>query len=142
MDTKSNGDDTRGLTWAIVDSGTRRLVGMVPDTPIYPGDSILVREAVELETSVTRLPGQNGQPVSIIAPTMIPVDVEEDPVDIFVLVHNIRFFKNMKDQGRQYEMIREQLMNQLTQLKARRAGIEIIQSIPRNPSGLGGGSLG
>lgn len=136
-------NDATGLVWAVVDSGTRRLVGKVlPKTT--PGDVITVEEAVELDCTITNLPGQQG-PIAVYSPSMKPVDVEREPIKVLALVQNIRFFHDMKDRGRRYGMMYDDLLNQLEEVRARAAGIQRARSMPTPPGGggfVGAGGFG
>lgn len=135
---QADGNDS-GLTWAIVDSGTRRLVGMIL-RGVATGEVVEVTQAVELESSVTRLPaGPQGQLAHLAAPIMVPVDSEETPVAITVLAHNIRYFEYMADKGQRYEMMYNSLQAQLLQMRARRLNIEPAHEMPRGGPGFGMG---
>lgn len=132
MEQQSDNDD--GLVWAVIDSGTRRLVGRTTKHAT-PGSVLTVHDAVELDTTVTRLPSPTGQLANLYSPSMIPVDVEEDVVDIDCVISNIRFFSGMKDKGRRYHQMYESLMDQIKQSRAKAAGITLEKSMPGAPGG-------
>lgn len=131
---ESASSNNEATVWAVVDSGTRRLVGQVPKET-KPGDIVTVHEAFELNADVTRLPaGPQGQTAALFSPSMVPVDIEREPVDVLCLVANIRFFSDMKSRGREYEMMYQDLIDQLVQARARAANI----ATPGNMGGHGG----
>lgn len=140
MDEQEKHDDTFRLAWAIVVSGARRLVGKVlAGTEV--GDVAEMKQAVELDVSVTRLPaGPQGQIANLAAPVMVPIDSEEDAVDIKVLVHSVRYFDDMADKGARYTRMYGDLQGQLLQMRARRLNIEPAREMPR-PGGFGPGGL-
>lgn len=131
MEQKSNnGGDTPGLSgWAIIDSGTRRLVGQVEGGYASVGEVAKIHKAVELEASITRIPMQQGI-ANLHQPIMIPIDLEDHPVTITVMIHNIRWFHEMEDKGKSYMHMYSMLEKQMTQERAKKAGIEIAQRIP------------
>ena len=67
---------------------------------IQPGDNVIVHGSYELRCDMFLLPTQQG-PVGIQKTTVVPVDAEEDGVDILVKVDNIRWFEDMPDRGRE-----------------------------------------
>jgi hypothetical protein len=122
-----------GHRWAVIDSGTRRLVGQVLP-PVSLGGQIVVSNAVELETSITRIPHPQGL-ANLGQPIMIPLDLEDRPVTIQVLVNNIRWFDEMEDRGRSYLILYETLENQMVQERAKKAGLEIAKTKIQAPRG-------
>lgn len=135
-------NDATEPVWAVVDSGTRRLVGKVPIDTVA-GMRVTVEEAVELDCNITNLPGPQGT-VAVYSPSMKPVDIERSPVKIEALVQNIRFFPEMKDRGQQLELMYQDLLEQLDEVRARAAGIQRARSMPRPPGGgfVGPGGFG
>lgn len=146
MDEKQPDQHNSDIAWAVIDSGSRRIVGKVP-LNLGPGDMCRIEEAVELDVSVTRLPaGPNGQTAALYAPSMIPIDLERGPITISALIHSIRYFSEMPDRGRSYEAQYCSLMDQIVEARARAAGLETAHSVPSGfmgPNGsFGGGPRG
>ena len=124
-----NTDKLRGTVWAIIDSGTRRLLGHVPEET-SPGDVITVYDAVELQCELLRVPTPQGM-ASMYAPEAHPVDAEEEPISIQVLVANIRKLNDMRDGGSKYLQMYTHLSEALQQSRLRRLGIETASELPK-----------
>jgi hypothetical protein len=125
------------LVWAVVDSGTRRLIGKVHPA-VKPSEIVTVEEAVELDCTITNLPGPQGQTVAVYSPSMKPIDIEKEPVKITAIVQNVRFFKDMRDRGQRYHAMYDNLLEQLEEVRARAAGIHRARGMPMPPGGPGG----
>lgn len=131
MDEKQQNNEHPDLAWAVIDSGSRRLVGRIPPG-LAPGDKAHVEEAVELDVGCTRLPaGPQGQVATLYSPSMVPIDLEEGPTYIDVVISNVRYYADMNDRGRRYEEMYGQLMDQMVQARARRAGLSMANSLPQ-----------
>ena len=122
-------DDSTGTVWAVIDSGTRRLVGKVVPQ-LAAGDVAEVQEAVEMDAAVTRLPGPGGQMAVLYSPSLIPVDAEDGPVTIDVVIANIRYFTRMADKGNRYTLMYDNLLASITESRAKRAGISLASQMP------------
>ncbi len=124
---------------AIVNSGNRRLIGDLVEAKdeIQPGDNVIIHKAVELRCDMFLIPTPQG-PVGIQKTTVTPVDAEEDAVDILVKIDNIRWFDDMNDRGRKYDLMIMEFEDVMMQNRANRAGL----AMPRNtPQGKPGGGL-
>lgn len=125
---KNNND---GTVWAIVDSGTRRLLGRVPaDTTLGDRSPVLVQEAFELQCELTRIPTPNGL-AEMYTPAMHPVDMEEGPTSVLVLIANIRFLEAFVDGGARYMTVRENLLRELQRARLQRSGISLASEMPK-----------
>ena len=114
---------------AIVNSGNRKLIGDIGDTRVTPGDCVLVKGSYELRCDLFLVPTPQGM-VSIHKNTVVPVDAEEEGVDISVVVHNIRYFEDMTDRGRKYDNMVAEFEDSMLENRAHRAGITPARSIP------------
>lgn len=124
-----NERDSNGLVWAVVDTGTRRLLGLVgPNT--MPGDLTTVAQALELQCQLIHVPTPQGM-AEMYHPSMHPVDLEDDPVTLQVQVANIRFLDKMGDKGARYHALREHLLQQLLQARAQRSGLDLTGQMPK-----------
>jgi hypothetical protein len=120
---------------AIVNSGNRRLVGMVPDGAV-PNTVVTVEKAYELRCDMFMVMTQNG-PIGLHKNTMVPVDAEEDAVDVTVAIDNVRFFNDMPDRGRKYDAMIQEIQEQMIQNRANKEGLTIARKVPPPPkSGL------
>jgi hypothetical protein len=122
------------MSKAIVNSGNRRLIGEILEAKddIQPGDNVIVHGSYELRCDMFLLPTQQG-PVGIQKTTVVPVDAEEDGVDILVKVDNIRWFEDMPDRGRKYDNMIAEFEDAMIQNRANRAGLSVARSMPKNP---------
>ena len=129
------------MSKAIVNSGNRRLIGEILEDKddVQPGDNIVVQAALELRCDMFLLPTPQG-PVGIQKTTIIPVDAEEDAVDILVKVDNIRWFGDMADRGQKYENMISEFKDILVQNRAQRAGLTIARDVPK-PQERGSGLI-
>lgn len=130
-------DNNDGTVWAIVDSGTRRLMGRVPAHTIVGTISpVLVKEAVELQCELTHFPTQRGLG-EMYTPSMHPVDFEDGPVDILVCIANLRFLADTPDCGARYFSLRDNLLAELQRARLQRLGITEASELPKGGLILG-----
>jgi hypothetical protein len=125
---------------AIINSGNRRLIGdlVEPKEEIQPGDNVIIHKAVELRCDMFLVPTPQG-PVGIQKSTVTPIDAEEEPVNILVKIDNIRWFDEMTDRGRKYDLMVQEFEDIMIQNRASRAGLTMPS---RNvPQGKPGGGL-
>lgn len=115
---------------AIVSSGNRRLIGEICVEDAQPGDNVIVTNALELRCDMFMLQTPQG-PVGIQKTTVLPLDAEEEPVDILVKIDNIRWFHEMKDRGRKYDNMVAEFEHMMIQNRAGRAGIAVAQQVPK-----------
>lgn len=109
---------------AIINSGNRRLIGELVEAKddIQPGDNVIVSKAVELRCDMFLIPTPQG-PAGIHKSTITPIDAEEEPVDILVKIDNIRWFEDMPDRGRKYDLMVQEFEDIMVQNRASRAGL-------------------
>jgi hypothetical protein len=113
---------------AIVNSGNRKLIGDIEEK-VNPGDCVLVKGAYELRCDLFLIPTPQGM-VTIHKNTVVPVDAEEEGVDISVKVHNIRYFEDMTDRGRKYDNMVAEFEDAMLENRAHRAGITPARNVP------------
>lgn len=125
----------------ILNSGNRRLIGEVsiqhgvdstgrPDTlRPKPGSTTVVYKAYELKCDMFLIPTPQG-PMGLQKSTVVPVDTEEDAVDVHVHIDNIRYFSDMPDKGRKYELMVSEFEEMMMQNRANRAGLTVAKSVP------------
>ena len=118
---------------AIVNSGNRRLIGLVASTDAKPGDVVIVQNAYEFRCDMFLLPGPDGRPIALQKSIVVPVDVEEEGVDILVKIDNIRWFSEMKDKGLKYENMISEFEQIMMHNRAGRAGIQVANQVPKAP---------
>ncbi len=126
---------------AIINSGNRRLIGELVETKdeIQPGDNVIVRNALELRCDMFLIPTPQG-PVGLQKTTVTALDAEEDAVEILVKIDNIRWFDEMTDHGRKYDLMIQEYEDVMIQNRASRAGIAMPnRNMP--PGGKPGGGL-
>jgi hypothetical protein len=124
---------------AIINSGNRRLIGdlVEPKEEIQPGDNVIVHKAVELRCDMFLVPTPQG-PVGIQKSTVTPIDAEEEPVDILVKIDNIRWFDEMTDRGRKYDLMVQEFEDIMIQNRASRAGLTMpSRNVPQPKPGGG-----
>lgn len=126
------------MTKAIVNSGNRRLIGeiLLPKDKVLPGENILIQKAVELRCDMFLIPTPQG-PVGIQKTTVTPIDAEEESVDIFVKIDNIRWFDDMIDHGRKYDLMIQEFEDVMIQNRANRAGLTMSGNLQNTNSGNG-----
>ena len=117
---------------AIVNSGSRKLIGELESRSSRPGDSVTVFKAYELRSDMFLVPTQQG-PITITQNNVVPLDVEEGPVDIYAIIDNIRWFDEMDDRGLRYDNMVAQFEEIMMQNRAQRAGLTMARNVPREP---------
>lgn len=124
---------------AIVNSGNRRLIGDIIEAKdeVQPGDNVIIHKAVELRCDMFLIPTPQG-PVGIQKTTVIPIDAEEEAIDILVKIDNIRWFDEMNDRGRKYDLMVQEFEDVMMQNRANRAGLTMPS---RNTPGKSSGGL-
>jgi hypothetical protein len=129
------------MSKVIINSGNRRLIGEVTEDldDIQPGDNVIVRKAYELRCDMFLMPSPQGMAI-MNKTSVVPVDAEEEGVDILVKVDNIRWFEHMVDRGRKYENMVAEFEDVLMQNRAGRAGLAMAKNMPK-PQGNGGGLI-
>lgn len=116
---------------AIVVSGCRKLVGEIFES-VSPGENITVINAVEFRLDGFLVPTPDGRGMAIqYFPKLVPLDLEEKPIDIWVKVDNIRLFDDMEDKGRRYETMLSEFEQMLIQARAAKAGIISANTVPK-----------
>jgi hypothetical protein len=125
---------------AIVNSGNRRLICECPtrinvDYDICAGDIVTVKNAYELRCQSFLIPTPQG-PVMMHQNMVVPVDSEEESVEMQVKIDNIRWFKDMKDQGRKYNLLVEEFEERIMAARAESAGIAVTRKMPAQKSNL------
>lgn len=123
---------------AIVNSGNRRLIGDIVESKddVQPGDNVIVLNAVELRCDMFLLPTPQG-PIGVQKTTVTSLDSEEEGVDILVKIDNIRWFDDMKDRGRKYDLMVQEYEEVMMQNRAQRAGLQVARNVPQGKSGGG-----
>ena len=119
---------------AIINSGSRKLIGELDSRDSKPGDVVTVYGAHELRSDMFLVPTQQG-PITITQNNIVPLDSEEDPVDIYVCIDNIRWFDEMGDKGLKYDNMVSQFEEIMMQNRAQRAGLTMARSVPKAPAG-------
>lgn len=119
----------------IISTGNRKLIGEVVEEDLQPGDNTIIKNAYELRCDMFLVPTQQGMG-ALNKTSIVPIDAEEEPVDILVKIDNIRWFKDMSDKGLKYENMIEEFEEMLVQSRAQRAGITPARNIP-NSGGSG-----
>jgi hypothetical protein len=122
-------DNIERTVWAIVDSGTRRLVGRIREG-VKPGDVDTVCDAVELDANKR------------FFPTLVPIDAERGPVDVMCLVASVRYFTDMKLHGAEYKVAYKDLIDHLARARDVAANLATIREAPvggEDPSPIEGG---
>lgn len=116
---------------AIVVSGCRKIIGEVPNG-ISLGQNVTVSNAVEFRLDAVLVPTPDGRGLGLQhVPAIVPLDLEEKPVDIWVKVDNIRLFDDMEDKGRRYETMLSEFEQMLIQARAAKAGIIPANTMPK-----------
>lgn len=137
MANEDSTSNNRNLVWAIVDSGTRRLIGRIAEPIQAP---CIVYDAIELSCHILGIPvpvqTPQGTMLQIQAPYQVegkPVDLEVDSaVNIAVLsIANIRLFSEMADKGEKYRAIYDRTMAAMLQARAQKAGLQLSSQIPK-----------
>lgn len=136
---KQDDDNDGGRVWAVIDTGTRRLLCKVQQDLAYPTSVCNVYEALELQCDLVRLPSPQGI-AELYHPSLKPVDLEDGPCDVHVCIANVRFLSRMSDNGARYMAMRENLLQALVNSRAQRAGILPASQMPKG--GRGGPILG
>ncbi len=148
MANEDKGSNDIELVWAIVDSGTRRLMGRIAPltfceegglkfrrdvTPCTVHDAVQLHAAPTLIAIPVQTPrGVQMQLQEVYQPSCAPIDGEDAAVDIDVLhIANIRLFSEMQDKGARYIVMYNHLLAALLEARAQRAGIVPAQSIPK-----------
>lgn len=123
---------------AIINSGNRRLIGDLVEAKdeIQPGDNVIIHNAVELRCDMFLIPTPQG-PMGIQKSTVTPIDAEEESVDILVKIDNIRWFEEMPDRGRKYDLMVQEFEDVMLQNRANRAGLTMPRNIPQGKPGGG-----
>jgi hypothetical protein len=119
---------------AIINSGSRKLIGELLNRESKPGDIVKVYSAWELRSDMFLVPTQQG-PITISQNNIVPMDAEETAVDIDIVIDNIRWFDDMADKGLKYDNMIAQFEEIMMQNRAQRAGITTAKSIPKNNGG-------
>jgi hypothetical protein len=128
----SNND---GTVWAVVDSGTRRLVCRIGDGCRYhkaqAGDVATVYDAFELHCAPIRVPTPQGILHAAYDPVLLPLDLSNAPVTLTVHIENIRRFSEMEEEeARAYSSMRENLLTGLLRARAQSANLTLAKSLP------------
>lgn len=132
----TNEEHDNGLVWAVIDSGTRRLLGRVKREIAFPGGSGKVQDATELQCQVINLPTPQGL-AEMYHPTMKPVDLEEGPTEVMAIFSNIRLLEEMQDKGASLMQLRENFLQMLLNARAQRAGILPAKQMPKGGNFIG-----
>jgi hypothetical protein len=119
---------------AIINSGSRKLIGELDSRDSKPGDVVKVYNAYELRSDMFLIPTQQG-PITITQNNVVPLDVEETPVDIYACIDNIRWFDEMEGRGQKYENMIASFEEIMMQNRAQRAGITTARTVPKAPAG-------
>ena len=137
---------------AIVNSGNRRLLCNCPekiniiadgywsknqytDRVVIAGDIVTIKNAYELRCQSFLIPTPEG-PILMHQNMVVPVDSEEDSVEMEVKIDNIRWFKNMKDEGRKYNLLVEEFEERIMAARAESAGISVAKRMPPKKSNI------
>jgi hypothetical protein len=135
MEIEKNGHSSDHL-WAVVDSGTRRLVGKLADLAFNADSSrlseaITVHEALTLHCQSIKVMTPQG-PGYLYEPNMTAVDGADDAVDITVRPSSIRRFSEMDDNERNaYKAMRENVLENLQRNRLARLGITQASQVPK-----------
>lgn len=116
---------------AIVSTGCRKVLCEVCGD-IQPGDITTLKDCYELVTEFVTIPTHAGL-LRNHTVSVMPVDAEDDKVDLEAKVDNIRYFDQMKDKGAKYVELIEQFEDQLIQSRAENAGIQVARNVPKSP---------
>jgi hypothetical protein len=119
---------------AIVNSGSRKLIGELDSRDSKPGDIVMVYKAYELRSDMFLIPTPQG-PITITQNNVVPLDVEENPVDISVCIDNIRWFDQMEGRGQKYENMIASFEEVMMENRAQRAGLTTARNVPKAPAG-------
>jgi hypothetical protein len=119
---------------AIVNSGSRKLIGELDSRDSKPGDVVKVYGAYELRSDMFLIPTPQG-PITITQNNVVPLDAEESPVNISICIDNIRWFDEMEGRGQKYENMIAGFEEIMMQNRAQRAGITTAKAMPKAPSG-------
>lgn len=119
---------------AIVNSGDRRLIGECEDS-VKPGDVCVVKNAYELRCNSYLIPTPNGLAM-VHKNTVVSLDSEEEAVDIDVKIDNIRWFDQMKDRGRKYDLMIAEFEEAFVKDRAAKAGITTAKTMPTGKSSI------
>lgn len=136
-------NEPENTVWCVIDSGTRRLTGrarLPDDASLRAMSSIVVElfEALELRCDLIRVPTPQGM-AEMYHVASVPVDAETGPVTVrYVSVSNLRTFDEMSDNGAAILQSRNQLLDNLAQARAQRAGIQLAPSMPQGQMPRGG----
>jgi DNA replicative helicase MCM subunit Mcm2 (Cdc46/Mcm family) len=132
---------------AIINSGNRRLICECPTSysvpsfsgvttkEVKPGDVVTVTNAYELRCQSFLIPTPEG-PILMHQNMVVPVDSEEESVEMEVKIDNIRWFKSMKDQGRKYNLLIEEFEERIMAARAESAGIAMAKRRPPTKSNI------
>jgi hypothetical protein len=118
---------------AIVNSGSRRLICKVPANA-KPGETHNLIQCYELRSDMMPVPVAPGQIGLSFRTIVVPIDIEEDPVNILGIIHNIRFLDDLPDKGQKYMNMISDYEHIMMQNKAGRAGITMASSLPKTPN--------
>ena len=118
---------------AIISSGNRKLIGELNDRNLQPGQVTVVQNAYELRCDMFMLPTPQG-PIGIHKNTVISLDAEESAVDISAMIDNIRWFDEMPDRGKKYDLMVAEFEDIMMQTRAQRAGIVTARDVPNKSS--------
>jgi len=121
---------------AIVNSGSRKIIGDVEefgDGPLPgPGNITTIKNAWELRCDMFLVPTPQG-PIAMNKTSCVPIDAEEEETEITVMIDNIRYYDDMKDRGRKYELLIDEIKEVMLQTRANRAGIQTASQAPQAP---------
>jgi hypothetical protein len=121
-------EDNAAYVQAIVSSGTRKLVCKIWDKA-SPGNVYMLKDCYEFYSNMMLLPTPKGLGLSYKS-TIVPVDIEEEPVDVLAMVDNIRFFHEMKDSGLKYTNMIAEYEDTMLKNRAGRANLSIERDMP------------
>jgi hypothetical protein len=119
---------------AIINSGSRKLIGELNSRSFVPGDSVTVYKAYELRSDMFLVPTPQG-PSTIPLNNVVFLDQEEGPVDIGASIDNIRWFDEMEDRGLKYDNMVAQFEEIMMQNRAQRAGLSMARNMPKEQKG-------
>lgn len=141
MENETQVSDDIPFVWAIVDTGTLRVLGRIAKCSI-PGHTTIIKDALIIRRMTLPIlqptgPNQISTVGMQLVPQCEPVDAEEGPTTLLGVVHNIRFFEDMRDKGDKYKMLYDNCLDMITKSHAHAAGIHLAPSMPK-----GGGLIG
>lgn len=136
MANENNNQNNDGTVWAIVDTGTLRLLGKIPDSLVV-GHVVDIEDALILQCLLVPVQLPTGQIAEQMIQRFLPVDGARDSVCIRGLIQNVRYLSDMPDKGETFLEKHAQFKDMLTQGaaqdRARAAGIELVSSLPKGP---------